>query len=435
MISPVRLIYCALIAGAFPFTADAQSDTLRLPELQSLALRTDPREAEIRLLQMQSDLRMRNLRAERLPNLMLDSYAQYQSDVARLPLKFPGVSIPTPPHDTYDARVIAQQRLYDPTLAPRRAVERAQTVSEQAKVTASLYTLRKNLTDAYFNALAAQEQLREIGAGVTDLEAQLRVVSARVQEGTALPGEENAIRAELLRRRQLQEQAYASRISALIIVFSLTGHQGDLDKVALAFPDTISALDSLPPRALTDLTRRPEIRALRSAQDLVEAQRSARSAQDRPRISAFGRAGYGRPGLNPLATRWDSYWLAGVQLQWSPFTWGTTGRDRQVLELQSRILAQEEASLALAFQREGSRDLVQISWLVPALRTDDEIIALREKILAETAARFREGAVTADVYVDKQTDVLSARIARSLHRVELARARAGVGNTLGLESK
>jgi hypothetical protein len=70
---------------------------------------------------------------------------------------------------------------------------------------------------------------------------------------------------------------------------------------------------------------------------------------------------------------------------------------------------------------------------VPALKTDDEIIGLREKILAETAARFREGAVTADVYVDKQTDVLSARIAKAAHRVELARARAGVGNTLGME--
>ena len=434
MRSSRSIALCALMSAA-PFAARAQSDTLRLPELQALALRTDPREAEIRLLQMQSDLRMRNLAAERLPNLTLDSYAQYQSDVARLPVTFPGFSIPAPPHDTYDARLIAQQRLYDPTLGPRRAVERAQVASEQARITASLYSLKKSLTDAYFNALSAQEQMREIGTGITDLEAQLKVAAARVKEGTALPSEENAIRAELLRRKQMQEQAYANKISSTIIVFALTGRQGDMDRVTLAFPDTISALDSLPQNAFKDLTRRPEIRALRAANDLVERQRDARAAQDRPRISTFARAGYGRPGLNPLATRWDSYWLAGVQLQWSPFTWGTSGRDRQVLDLQSRILAQEEASLALAFQREGSRDFVQITWLVPALRTDDEIVALRERILAETAAKYREGAVTADVYVDKQTDVLSARIAKAQHRVELARARAGLMNTLGMESK
>jgi outer membrane protein TolC len=378
---------------------------------------------------------MRNLTAERLPSLMLDSYAQYQSDVARLPVTFPGLSIPTPPHDAYDARLIAQQRIYDPTLAPRRAVERAQVTSDQARITASLYALKKSLTDAYFNALTAQEQMKEIGAGITDLEAQLKVATAREKEGTALPSEANAIRAELLRRRQLMEQAYANKSSAMIVVLSLTGKTGDLDHLALAFPDSISALDSLPPRALTDLTHRPEIQAVKAAQEVVERQRNARAAQDRPRISAFGRAGYGRPGLNPLATRWDSYWLAGVQLQWSPFAWGTPGRDKQVLDLQSQILAQEEASLALAFQREGSRDFTQITWLVPALRTDDEIIALREKILAETAAKYREGAVTADVYVDKQTDVLSARVAKAQHRVELARARAGLMNTLGVESK
>jgi outer membrane protein TolC len=233
----------------------------------------------------------------------------------------------------------------------------------------------------------------------------------------------------------MQDQAYANRISATMIVFSLVGRTGNLDSVVLAYPDTITALDSMSVRNFGDMTRRPEILALKATNDLIERQREARAAQDRPRISAFGRAGYGRPGLNPLANKWDSYWLAGVQLQWSPFNWGSSGRERQVLDIQSQILASEEAALILAFQREGSRDFVQMDWLYSALKSDDEIIGLREKILAETAAKFREGAVTADVYVDKQTDVMSARIAKALHKVELAKAKAGLMNTLGVENK
>ena len=71
----------------------------------------------------------------------------------------------------------------------------------------------------------------------------------------------------------------------------------------------------------------------------------------------------------------------------------------------------------------------------PALAEDDEIVALRESIAAETRARFREWVVTSAEYVDRQTDVVSARTSRALHRVELAQARAHLLNTLGIETR
>ena len=68
-----------------------------------------------------------------------------------------------------------------------------------------------------------------------------------------------------------------------------------------------------------------------------------------------------------------------------------------------------------------------------ALASDDEIVALREQIVREATARFRESTITAAEYVDRQTDLLTARIARGLHRVELAQARADYLTTLGLQ--
>ncbi len=53
--------------------------------------------------------------------------------------------------------------------------------------------------------------------------------------------------------------------------------------------------------------------------------------------------------------------------------------------------------------------------------------------MRESAARFRESAITAAEYVDRQTDLLTARVTRGLHRVELAQARAAYLTTLGLE--
>ena len=173
MTRPILLAAPALML--FSSIASAQStDSLRLDALQSAAVRADPRQAQRDLLSNQSALRLESLRSERLPILTVDAFGQYQSDVAKIPIILPnGQSPPSPPHDTYDARLNAEQRLFDPTLGPRRALERAQLAESQARVNNLLYSLRQNVNDAYFAALGAQLHGAEIQTSITDLEAQL----------------------------------------------------------------------------------------------------------------------------------------------------------------------------------------------------------------------------------------------------------------------
>ena len=47
---------------------------------------------------------------------------------------------------------------------------------------------------------------------------------------------------------------------------------------------------------------------------------------------------------------------------------------------------------------------------------------LRERVLDEARLRFSEGVITSDDFVDRETDLLSARLTRAAHRVELAQA-------------
>lgn len=413
-------------------TRSVRSDSLTLSALQDSAVLRDPRGRELALLAEQSRLRLANLNAERRPTLTAQGQAQYQSDVARIPIVLPGgISPPTPPHDTYDAHVAAGQTLFDPTLAARRAVEDAQLAESEARLRAALYPLRQNVSDAYFAAARAQAQIAELEHTITDLEAQQRVAAARVREGTALRSEEMALRAEILRRRQSVGEASASRRAALAVLSDLTGGSYD-STTLLSTADPAGAVRRARDSILI-LRARPEFAQFARARAVLEEQERARKSQDLPRVSAFGRAGIGRPGLNPLNTRFDEYWLAGVQLQWSPWTWGTGGRERQILALQRQIIAAEEESFSESIRRATEQDLATIDRLEAAVRDDDEIVALREQILAETRARFNEGVVTSAEYVDRQTDVLSARTARALHRVELAQARTRFLNTVGVE--
>ena len=414
-----------------PASASAR-DSLRLTTLQHAAAARDPRNGEIQLLARQSSLRLANLRTEqRLPSLRLDAFGRYQSDVPHTPVTVPGLVIPIPHNDWYDANLYAQQNLYDATAGARRAVETAQLAESQARVRTTLYTLRQNLNDAYFAALRADAQIGEVEASVNDLEAQLLVARARVSAGSALPSEQNALDAELLRRRQAIAELGASKRAALAIVGDLAGETIDT-AATLTIPDPAS--EAATARALMDKLRaRPEYAQFARARDVVQQQENARAAQDKPHVFAVARGGVGRPGLNVLNPNFAAYWLAGVQVQWTPWNWGATNRDREVLELQRQILDADEQAFKDMLQRGVEQDIATIDRITAALADDDRIIALRERIAAEARARFGENVVTSAEFIDRQTDVLSARTARAVHRVDLAQARVHLLTTLGLE--
>ena len=406
------------------------ADSLRLPALRESALSTDPRSAQLEILAAQSALRLRNISADLKPSLSFDSQAQYQSDVASIPVNVPGITIPKPPKDTYDARLSAQQRLFDPSLNARRSVERAQAAESQARVRATLYSINESVNTAFFTALRSQAQTAELATTITDLEAQLVVADYRVKAGTALPSESTTLRAELLRRRQVVAEQNAVRRAAIAVLADLVGKPIDPD-APIATPDLLQSVPAS--RAFQDSRNRPEYQQFEFSREALRRSEDARSAQDKPRLFAFGSLGYGKPGLKQLTDEFDSYWLTGLKLQWTPWSWGSTGRDRQVLALQRDLLNTEEQNFTNSLRRAYGQDVVSIERLESALKQDDEIIALREEILTEIRTRYSEGVVTSADYVDRQTDVLAARLARTTHRVELAQVRAHLLTTLGIE--
>ncbi|HYC52875.1 MAG TPA: TolC family protein [Gemmatimonadaceae bacterium] len=412
-------------------TLAAQDTTgLQLHALHQRASGADPRAQQVALLRQQAALRLDNLSAELRPAFSSEVLAQYQSDVVHVPI--PGG--PVPPHDTYDARIGLAQRILDPGYRARRALISAQAAQTESAVAVRLYGNRQQVNDAFFAALLAQEQQDELRATISALEAQLALAANRVREGAALPSEEATVRAELLRRRQMLVDAGNSRVASLTVLSDLTGQAIDTTQ-RLAIPALERAVSLARTNMPQQARARPEYAELDAARLVLDRQDAARRAQDLPRVGAFGRAGYGRPGLNPLSETFDSYWLAGVQLQWSPFSWGATRRDREINVAQRRILDTEAEALDHTIARAVTRELATIDRLRAALALDADIIALRERIAAETQIRYTESAVTAAEVIERHTDLLAARITHAVHRVELAHASARFLTIMGLETR
>lgn len=412
----------ATVATTFATTLAAQAARpLTLAEAYALAESSDPRRVQGDILERQSALRSTTLRREALPLLSGNASGQYLSDVTSVP----GAPFPAPFQHQYDAHVALRQTLFDPTRGARRAAERAQLAEADAGWRGTRWQERQSVNDAFFGVLLAEARVRTQAAAIDDLSERRRVAAARRDAGSALASEVALLDAELARRMQLQREAALDAAAARDVLGLLLGreiHAGD----SLSAPAPEAALP-------TPSRERPEFARFAAGRRAIEARRAANDAQRLPRVAVVGRAGYGRPGLNQLGRDFDTYYVAGLQVEWMPFTWGSRQRDEEIQVLQAEALASEDSAFARAIARTAARERARITALAEALQTDDRIVALRAQVLAEARARYDEGELTAADYVARLGESLGATLERDTHRLQLAEARARYLTTIGHE--
>lgn len=432
-----RFAALATLLIAAPSAMAQQVDGPTLGALHDAALRRDARADQAALVESAFELRLKNLSTEWLPKLRVRGEARYQSEVTSLGSTdpdgaAPAFTFPNPPKERYEASVGLEQVLYDGgTISGRRAVERARTVESQAHLATTLYELRGEVDRAYFSALAARARADEIELLIDDIRARLAQAQAGVRAGVRLAGEAEELEAELLRAGQRLAEVRADRRAALRVLENLTGVTLD-EETNLPLPELAAHVAAARPTAGVDPRRHPAFGAFRETATRLEREADLAGRERRPRLVAFGEAGYGRPGLNQLADTWDTFWLGGVRVEWAPWGWGEIDRERTILGLRRAAVETEADAFASALERAAADDVADLKRLRVALTTDEEIVELRERVDRQELRRFEEGVITAAEYLDARTRLFQARVALRLHRVELSAAQARYLTTLGV---
>ena len=426
----MRVVIAITLAGCLSPFIFAQT-TLGLRQAQELAVTADPRLVQLQLEEAQSELRLQNIAMERRPALMIQGQAQYQSETVEFPFTVPGGRTPRLPKDTYDAHVSVEHILRDPTRSARIAAERTRRDEAQARIRAMLFALRGEVNEAFFATFLLQERAAQLQTSITDLEARLREAALRVEQGVALRSEAASVEATLLQRRNDLIALRSERHAALSRLSRLLGREIAPDET-LALPAVGERFESVRAEA-ANVRQRPEFDTFARMRTRLEAQKDLLGADARPRASAYGRAGVGKPGLNFLSSEFNPYYLAGLRLQWKPLDWGRAAREQKIVELQQEAVAADEAAFVRLLERSIQNDLAAVDRLRDIAANDDRIVTLREAIEQETRVRFNERVVTAAEYIDRESDALEARLVRASHRVELAQAQSRVLNVLGVE--
>ena len=405
----------------------APPDTLQLAELQDAALQQDPRTRQLALEAEVANLRLDNLATRYYPQVAAQGEATVQSDVTAVDVPLPDVSIPSPRRDQYQLTLNVEQLLYDGgATAEQKQLQRIRRDVVQASVRAERYRVREQVNQAYFAVLLLQAQQEQLRVLDDDLRAKRRVISARVEQGAALPGALDELDAERITVWQQQAAVRADRRTAL-------AHLGELTGRSLA-DDAVLAMPEISPVQPDDVPRqRPEYAVFEQTKRQLVQQADMADVDLKPQVSAFAQGGYGRPGLNRFDDRFQPFGLVGVRLRWNLWDWGRAEREQDALAAQQRIVDTQEA----AFSRNLRLTLAQyrndIERFTESLRLDARLIEHRQHIEAQAASQLDNGVITTADYLEKRNDVFRARLQQRLHRLQRLQTRVQYLTTIGSE--
>ena len=111
-----------------------------------------PVASQYSLLAEKGELETVSINKAKLPKLDVNAQATYQSDVTKMPISLPGISVDPLNKDQYKATLDAYQLLYNGGFVKASAdLKQAQTKTEQQQVAVTLYQLKAKVNQLYFS--------------------------------------------------------------------------------------------------------------------------------------------------------------------------------------------------------------------------------------------------------------------------------------------
>ena len=413
-----------IILLAFLALFQPAADTLSIQDCYRAVEQNFPTSSQLDLQDEIARLGLDNLRSGSLPTFQIGGQAIYYSEVASLP----GPDSPSAPKDQYKLSLTLEQAIYDGGLkSSQRSVVDLQSEIEKAKVHTNLFRLREQVNASFMGALIYDAQIATLDTISAELNARLADVTALVENGVVLPSSIDVLKVELLKNEQRLSEARSARESMRAVLARLTGLPVDTETVLSVPSPSVSGVDP-------DGRRQPEYRVLDLSRELLQSQSSLIAHRRNPQVGAFAETAYGRPaGLNLFASDLAFFYTLGLRMRWTPWDWRINDREREIVDVRTRIVDTEEEALSRNFSMALEKQTRAIARLEEQIGQDREIIVLRERITAEAASRLSEGVLTATQYITEVNAESQARQAQALHLLQLVHAKLDYLTTLGVE--
>lgn len=421
-----KLVITVSILLTLPF-APAWAQRLTLDECQQKAQAYYPQIKQYGLIEKTREYNLSNANKGYLPQFSLSGKATYQSDVTKVPVELPGMSIKEMRKDQYQALLQLDQVVWDGgNIHAQKGVTRAASDVERQRLDVDMYAINERVNQLYFGILLLEEQLRQNRSMQEELQRNYDNVKAYVANGIANQADLDAVRVEQLNTKQKRTAMEASHCAYCDMLKVMINHPEALGENELQKPDVHSLLSFG-----TEVVSRPELSLFTAQNEQLEAQRKMLTAKNLPKLGLFAQGAYGNPGLNMLKNEFSPYYVAGVRLSWNFGNLYTRKNEsRQITLNQENINVQRETFL-FNTKLEMTQNNSEIKKLTELMKNDNEIISLRNNIKSSAQAKVANGTLTVTEMLREVTAEDLAKQDKILHEIQLLSAIYELRNTIG----
>lgn len=410
MKNTIKIIFLLVV------TISNAQQKLTLEECYALVNNKYPIAKQTNLLQQKGTYEIEAINKGKLPKIDLNAQATYQSDVTQLPIKLPNVTVNPLNKDQYRATLDVNQLIYNGGLIEANTkLKEAQTLTQKQQVEVSLYQLKTKINQLYFSILLLQERESLLVSKKEQLLSKIKEVQSGVKFGAILPASEKVLEAENLKIKQQLAEINSDKTKLFQNLASLTFSEID-SKTKLERPT--STID------FAKESSRPELKLYDLQSEQIETSSAILSKNYLPKVNAFGQAGYGNPGLNMLDNSFQTFYMVGVKANWNVFDWNKTKSEKQALVVSKEIVSSEKEVFQINNQLQLQEFENEIKKQEEILKTDYELIELRNYILKSSDSQLKNGVITSSEYIVEFTNLYEAKINQKLHEIQLELAKA-----------
>ena len=403
-------------------------ESITLETCYQSAIQNYPLSRQKELLPLSNELKMKNLNKNYMPEMMVNGQAHYQSDVTKTPFQnasIPGIEpIPTVANDWYKISLDVNQVIYDgSTTGRQKQLEQINLEIDQQNIDIELYKLKERINHIFFSVLLYRENIHVIELHKSILTAKLSDIESGIRNGTILASNADILKAEIIQIEQSLAELNIGIQTSIDILNELTALQLN-NTTEFEMPDISIDMSSY-------LNSRPEITLFSLQQDKLQASKKVIGTKLIPRLSAFGQAGYGRPGYDMLNPNFDDFYMIGARLNWNIWDWNRSGKEKDILDLQSQIINTQKETFDKNIRIDLQNKIAEIRKVEEMIDRDLQIIELREKISKASSSQLDNGVITSTAYLTEINAESKSKLDLESHKIQLVKAKLDYKATIG----
>lgn len=400
----------------------AKAQVITLIECQEMAAKNYPAIARYSIIEQSTNYTLANANRAYLPQLSLEAKATYQSDVISVPIEVPGFDIPVPDKDQYNVALQANQIIWDGgKVAAKKHLAKAGAEIEIKSLESEIYTLKERVNNLYFGVLLLQEQLKVQTVLEEELQRNLEKVSSYMEYGVAQLGDLNAVKIGILKAGQQRIQMESAQKAYIQMLSVLIGKE--LSK------ETEFEKPSILNETSQEAINRPELDVFIAQKATVDAQARDLKSGVMPIIGAFAQGGYGKPGLNLFQTKFETYFIGGLQLSWNVGNLYTFKNSNKINDLKKLNIDAYRETFIYNLNMQISEQQNEIDKFRKTMKDDDEIIQLQQEIKDAADVKVENGTMTVTDMLKELTELNIAKQNKLLNEIQHLQSIYNLKNT------